>query len=113
MIERIGKYEVIERIGRGGMGTVFKARDPILTRTVALKVISADQDVSEQLRARLFREAQACARLSHPNIVTLYDLVDVEGRLFLVMEFLQGQELKQLIAERRPEAIEDKLSLMV
>jgi len=113
MIQKIGKYQIIERIGRGGMGTVYKAHDPVLDRTVAIKVISADVDVSDELRARLFREAQACARLSHPNIVTLYDLADVEGRLFIVMEFLEGEELKQLIAERRPMSLEDQLALMI
>src|SRR5262245_61086735 len=66
MIQRIGKYEVSERIGRGGMGTIFKARDPILERAVALKVLSS-LEVTPELRAGFFREAQACARLSHPN----------------------------------------------
>ena len=84
------------------MGTVFKAHDPILDRTVALKVISGDVEVTDELRARFFREAQACARLSHPNIVTVYDMGEEAGRLFIVMEFLEGEELRHLIAQRRP-----------
>src|SRR5439155_2906395 len=112
MIQTLGKYRVIERIGRGGMGTVLKAHDPVLDRTVALKVISADVDVTDDLRARFFREAQACARLTHPNIVTVYDLADVGGRLFIVMELLEGDELKQVIAQRRPLPLETKLSVM-
>jgi serine/threonine protein kinase len=100
MIQKIGKYNILERIGRGGMGTVYKAHDPILDRTVALKVISNDVDVTDELRARFFREAQACARLSHPNIVTVYDMGEEGGRLYTVMELLQGQELRQVIAQR-------------
>jgi hypothetical protein len=110
--ERFGKYEVLERAGGGGMGTIFKARDPMLSRTVALKVISGDIEVTDDLRARFFREAQACARLSHPNIVTIHDIGEAEGRLFIVMEFLEGRELKQLIADHAPLALEDKLAIM-
>jgi Protein kinase domain len=112
MPEKIGKYRILERIGRGGMGTVLKAHDPVLDRVVALKVISSDVEITDELRARFFREAQACARLSHPNIITVYDLADVDGHLFIVMEFLEGEELKQVIAQRRPLLLEDKLSLM-
>ena len=98
MPEKIGKYQVVERIGRGGMGMIFKAHDPVLDRLVALKVISTDVEITDELRARFFREAQACARLSHPNIVTVYDMGEDDGRLFIVMELLDGEELRQLIA---------------
>ena len=111
MPERIGKYEVIERIGRGGMGVIFKARDPVLERSVALKVLSS-LEVTPELRARFFREAQACARLSHPNIVTIHDLGEDDGRLFIVMELLEGEELRQIIARHPPLALEDKLSIV-
>src|SRR5215813_13190958 len=113
MAERIGKYQILERIGRGGMGTIFKAHDPVLDRPVALKMISNEVEVTDELRARFFREAQACARLSHRNIVTVYDMGEEEGRLFIVMELLDGEELRRLIANRAPMAIEDKLSVMV
>ena len=112
MPEQIGKYRVLERIGRGGMGTVFKAHDPILDRPVALKVISPEIEVTDELRARFFREAQACARLSHPNIVTIYDMGEQDGRLFIVMELLDGEELRRLIAQSKPLALEDKLSVI-
>src|SRR5262245_8978397 len=112
MPEQIGKYHIIERIGRGGMGTVFKARDPVLDRMVALKVISSEGDVTEELKQRFYREAQACAKLSHPNIVVVHDLGEDSGQLFIVMEFLDGQELKYLIEQRRL-SLEEKLSLMV
>jgi hypothetical protein len=113
MPEKIGKYLVRERIGRGGMGMIFKAHDPVLDRPVALKVISTDVEVTDELRARFFREAQACARLSHPNIVTVYDMGEDEGRLYIVMELLEGEELRHLIAQRRTPPLEDKLSIMV
>jgi predicted Ser/Thr protein kinase len=112
MPEQIGKYRIVERIGRGGMGTVFKAHDPVLDRMVALKVISSEGDVTEELKARFYREAQACAKLNHPNIVVVHDLGEDSGQLFIVMEFLDGQELKYLI-ERQRLSLEEKLSLMV
>jgi predicted Ser/Thr protein kinase len=110
--EKIGKYQILGRIGRGGMGTIFKAHDPVLNRPVALKVISTEVEVTDEIRARFFREAQACARLSHPNIVTVYDMGEDDGRLFIVMELLEGVELRRLIADRTPLAIEDKLSIL-
>src|SRR5919201_6160269 len=113
MAEKIGKYQVLERIGRGGMGMIFKAHDPVLDRAVALKVISPEVEVTDELSARFFREAQACARLSHPNIITIYDMGEHDGRLFIVMELLDGEELRGLIAHRKPLALEDKLSVML
>jgi predicted Ser/Thr protein kinase len=113
MIERLGKYQIVEQIGQGGMGAVYKANDPLLKRVVALKVISENVDASDELRARFFREAQACARLSHPNIITIYDLGEDAGRLFIVMEYLEGEELRQVISQRRDLALESKLALMV
>src|SRR5499433_2969574 len=110
MPEKIGKYQVLERIGRGGMGMIFKAHDPILDRSVALKLISTDVEVTDELRARFFREAQACARLSHPNIVTVYDMGEDDGRLFIVMELLEGEELKRVVAKRPQLPVEDSLS---
>ena len=113
MIERLGKYQIVEQIGQGGMGAVYKANDPLLKRVVALKVISENVDASDELRARFFREAQACARLSHPNIITIYDLGEDAGRLFIVMEYLEGEELRQVISQRQDLALESKLALMV
>src|SRR5215470_16283921 len=113
MIQKIGKYRILERIGRGGMGSVYKAHDPILDRLVALKVVSAESDHTDELRARFFREAQACAKLSHPNVVTIHDLGEADGNLFIVMELLEGDELRQLIARRAITHLEDKLPLMI
>jgi eukaryotic-like serine/threonine-protein kinase len=113
MDQTIGKYRIIERIGRGGMGSVYKAHDPVLDRLVALKVVSAETDHTDELRARFFREAQACAKLSHPNIVTIHDLGEADGNLFIVMELLEGEELRHLIARKALASIEDKFPLMI
>jgi len=113
MADRIGKYEIVERIGRGGMGTVYKARDTRLNRMVALKVVSPEVELTDELRQRFFDEAQACAGLSHPNIVTIYDVGEEDDRLYIVMELLDGQELKRLIADHAVLSIEDKVSVMI
>jgi tRNA A-37 threonylcarbamoyl transferase component Bud32 len=110
MTQKFGKYEIVDRIGRGGMGTVYKARDARLNRLVALKVISGE--VTDELRTRFFEEAQACANLTHPNIVTIYDVGEEGDRLYIVMELLDGQELKQLIEQRVVLTIEEKLAAM-
>ena len=113
MPKKIGKYRIVEQIGRGDTGTIWKAHDAVLDRLVALKVISADVDITDALRARFFREAQAAAQLSHPNIVTVYAMGDDDGQIFIVMELLEGEELKHLIADRRQLPLEDKLSVMI
>ena len=111
--EHIGKYRVVSRIGRGGMGVVYKAHDPDLDRAVALKVIAVDVDVSDEIRVRFFHEAQACARLVHPNIVTIYDLGKADDCLFIAMELLEGRELRHLIAEPGSLSLRDKLGIVV
>ena len=111
MAEKIGKYEVIGQIGRGGMGTIYRARDPILQRAVALKVIS-NLEVTPELRRRFFREAQACARITHPNIVIVHDMGEDDGRLFIVMELLEGEELRRVIARQAQVSLKDKLDIV-
>jgi eukaryotic-like serine/threonine-protein kinase len=112
MAEKIGRYEDLRVIGRGGMGMIYKARDPVLDRSVALKVISSFE-VTADLRARFFREARACARLrEHPNIVTIHDMGEDDGRLFIVMELLEGEELRHLIARHAPLTLEEKLAVV-
>jgi serine/threonine-protein kinase len=111
MAERIGKYEVIDQIGRGGMGTIYRALDPILQRPVALKVIS-NLEVTPELRARFFREAQACARIAHPNIVIVHDMGEDNGRLFIVMELLEGEELRHIIGRPAQLGLRDKLDIV-
>lgn len=103
-ISHLGRYQVIDTLGRGAMGTVFRGVDPAINRAVALKTIRldfvADQAEAAELRDRLFREAQAAGKLSHPNIVTIYD-VGTEGNLqYIAMEYLEGQTLERLIKKQ-------------
>ncbi len=78
-MKSVGRYEVLEKLGQGGMGTVYKAFDPLLTRIVAIKVISGQLDAQPEHRERFFREARAAAQLSHKNIITSHDLGEQDG----------------------------------
>ncbi len=97
--ERVGRYRVLEAIGAGGMGVVYAAYDPELDRRVALKLLHAGGDTGSEGRARLQREAQSLAQLSHPNVVAIHDVGAVGQRLFLAMEFVDGQTLRRWLAE--------------
>src|SRR5262249_13010910 len=97
----------------GGMGTVYRALDPALDREVAIKVVSAEGELSVEQKARLIREGKACARLTHPNIVSIFDLGEDAGRLFIVMELLHGQDLKRIIAAHTALSVSDKLELLI
>src|SRR6185295_14999951 len=93
----IGKYEIRRELGRGAMGVVYEAYDPMIKRIVALKTIRVDQLVGENAEsviARFRREAQAAGRLNHPNIVSIYDIGEETGTWYIAMEFVQGRELK-------------------
>ncbi len=97
--ESIGRFKILEVLGRGGMGEVYKAIDPTLQRTVAVKTVRPDIDRPEYLE-RMMREAQACARLSHPNIVTVYEAGQIDGVVYIVMEYLQGQNLADMMEKQ-------------
>jgi serine/threonine protein kinase/tetratricopeptide (TPR) repeat protein len=86
----LGRYEITGEIGVGGMGAVYRARDKQLGRDVAIKLVGDRKELTEMLAARLLREAQALAQLSHPNVVTIYDVGETEGRVFVVMELIHG-----------------------
>ena len=93
------RYEVITKIGCGGMATVYKARDNVLNRNVAIKVLREEFTTDEEFIKRFNIEAQAAASLTHPNIVSIYD-VGNEGDLhYIVMELIQGKTLKEIINE--------------
>jgi len=97
---RLGRFLVLEVLGRGSMGVVYAAFDEALDRRVALKVIRRDAGQRESVRPRMLREAQALARLSHPNVVQVYEVGELAGQLFIAMEYLQGGTLGEWLAER-------------
>ena len=102
--QQLGRYEIVAELGRGGMGAVFRARDPKINRIVAIKTISvpeSDSTEMEHYRQRFFREAQAAGRLSHPGIVTIYDVDEdpVTQTPFIVMEYAEGRTLAEFVAQ--------------
>ncbi len=113
LAQTIGKFEILGELGHGAMGTVYRARDPILDRQVALKTISPGLLQNPEARARFEREARAAARLQHPNIVTIYELGDVDGQLFIAMELIEGQDLAEAMLPRDGLSAHDKLRIIV
>ena len=115
-LKRIGKYEILGEIGSWTMGTVYKARDPILNRFVAIKTMAAMPGRNDESKQRFQREAQAAAALAHPNIVTVHDLGEEQGLIFMAMELLEGHDLRDVMAgdagEGRLETLDQKLGVM-
>lgn len=98
--ERIGRYHILEVIGRGGMGTVYSAFDPALERRVAIKILHRGQGGAPAERERLLGEAKAMAQLSHPNVVTVHEAAVDRGRVFLAMEYVPGRTARAWLAQR-------------
>jgi serine/threonine protein kinase len=98
MIDALGHYRILERIGVGGLGDVYRARDTRLGRTVAIKVPADELQADATRREDLLRDARAALALSHPNIATLYEIGDEHGKVFLVFEFAPGETLKRVMA---------------
>jgi len=99
MISQLGRYEILGEIGQGAMGVVYKAKDPLIDRVVAIKTINLGLalDEKEEYEGRFYQEAKAAGRLSHPNIVTIYDVGKSGDVAYIAMEFLQGQELRDIM----------------
>ena len=111
MTERIGRFDVLQKIGEGGMGEVFKARDPQINRIVAIKLLREGFNTGE-MRDRFMLEARSAGGLQNPNIVTIFELGEHRGAPFIVMEFLEGDPLDQLIRRRAPLSLLRKIELM-
>jgi serine/threonine protein kinase len=111
--KKLGKYDVLDVIGRGGMGVVYKATDPGIGRVVAIKMVTGGFANDPELLKRFYREAQSAGKLQHPNIVTIYDLGDQNGNPYMVMEYLEGESLESIIASRRPVPLEQKLNTII
>ena len=103
----IGRYRIVDKIGAGGMGEVYLARDTELNRQVALKFLAPDLCRDTDCRARFKREAQAAAQLSHPNIVTIHEVGEFNGRPFFAMEHIEGESLADFIKQGRSFPRED------
>src|SRR5262245_22295384 len=95
------QFEILQCLGRGGMGVVYKARQKSLDRIVALKILAPEKEKAPQFAERFSREAKTLAKLNHPNIVTVHDFGETNGMFYLVMEFVDGVNLRQLLRERR------------
>jgi serine/threonine-protein kinase len=98
--KKLGRYEIVGELGKGAMGVVYCARDPLLDRTVAIKTVNMElaQDEMAEYEARFYQEAKAAGGLNHPNIVIIYDIGKSEKIAYMAMELLQGKELKTLLA---------------
>lgn len=110
---KIGKYDLEELVGEGAMGKVYRALDPVLSRAVAIKLMSASISQDSHLRDRFLREARAAANLQHPNIITIYDFGDAGGHPYIAMEYIEGTDLAHIIQDRQPVSLETKVSYVI
>jgi serine/threonine protein kinase len=107
------RYQLLERLGSGGMSDVFRARDLMLERSVAIKVLHEDYSNDDAFQQRFRQEARAAANLSHPNIVTVHDFGLDHGQLFIVMEHIPGKDLKTILRQRGRFSVDEAIPLMV
>lgn len=112
-VKQIGRYEILSELGRGSMGVVFKAKDPMIERFIAVKTITASVADDPGLLARFRREAKAAGALQHPNIVTIYEMGEADGVPFIAMEYLEGESLEAMISRRASLPVEQKVGYLV
>jgi eukaryotic-like serine/threonine-protein kinase len=113
MLSMLGRYEISGELGQGAMGTVYKARDPLLDRVVAIKTVNLTlpKDEVAEYEARFYQEAKAAGQLSHRNIVTIYDIGKSERLAYMAMELLEGQELRTMLGAREPIPVAQALDI--
>ena len=114
MISHLGRYEIVGELGQGAMGVVYKATDPLIDRIVAIKTItlSLAQEERDEYEARFYQEAKAAGRLSHPNIVTIYDVGRSGDIAYIAMEFLQGRELRDILNDDKLLPVDQVLDIV-
>src|SRR5438093_1731707 len=97
----LGRYKILGELGRGAMGAVYRALDPLIEREVAIKTLlpNLPEEVMAEVRERFIREARSAGKLNHPNIVTIFDVGEHEGVAYIAMEILRGRSLQQIIKE--------------
>lgn len=108
-----GRYQLLERVGLGGMAHVYHARDLNLQRDVAVKILREDWIADATFRANFLQEARAAANLSHPNIVTIFDFGHDDDRIYIIMEYIDGTDLKTIIRRKTRYAVNDAISVMI
>lgn len=116
MIKNLGRYEILKELGRGAMGVVYEARDPLIDRLVAVKTINLGElgaDDRKEFEARFYQEARAAGRLSHPNIVTIHDLGEGDGMAYIAMELMEGRELHHLLKDGQHLTLELALNIAI
>ena len=114
---RIGKYTIVGEIGRGAMGIVYKAVDPLIDRTVAVKTIRFDMYSQPEQRVeaqkRFLREAKSAGNITHPNIVTIYDMGEDDGVFYIAMEYVDGPSLESILASRKKWTVAETIRLVI
>ncbi|MEE9508304.1 MAG: protein kinase [Anaerolineales bacterium] len=108
-----GRYRILNRLGSGGMANVYKARDLNLQRDVAVKILRTDLIEDPNFRARFLQEARSAANLTHPNIVTIYDFGHDSGQFFIIMEYVEGNDLKTVIRSQGQQSVQQAVDLMI
>jgi serine/threonine-protein kinase len=115
-VEQVGRYLILGELGRGAMGVVYKAQDPAIGRIVAIKSIRLNELTEEserdRLRERLFREAQSAGILSHPGIVTIYDIFEEAGLAYIFMEFVNGPPFEKMLGSEQTPDKDTLLSIL-
>jgi len=112
-MKKIGKFKIIEELGKGGMGIVYKALDPFIDREVAIKVIIEKELGLPEVKERFHREARSAGKLSHENITIVHEVGEVEGKPYIVMEYLRGRNLSELISKKKPIELNQKISYAI